>query len=117
MAEFILIHGPWVGAWCWREIVPRLEARGHRATPIDLPGHGNDRTSLETVTLQDYVTCVLQAVDDASDRPILVGHSMGGFIGQIADVVPDRIHALVYVSALLPPDGSSLMQLVGGFDP
>jgi alpha-beta hydrolase superfamily lysophospholipase len=61
MAEFILVHGAWHGAWCWREVVPRLEARGHMANAIDLPGHGADRSPLDTVSLQDYVS--------ASSRP------------------------------------------------
>jgi pimeloyl-ACP methyl ester carboxylesterase len=42
---------------------------------------------------------------------------MGGLIGQVAELVPDRIRALVYVSALLAPSGTSMMQLVDGFDP
>ena len=115
MAEFILVHGAWHGAWCWREIVPRLNARGHRATAIDLPGHGEDRTPADTVTLQNYVNRIIEAVD-ASERPLLVGHSMG-VISQAAERVPDRIRAQVYLSGLLPPNGSSMLQQVAGFDP
>jgi len=118
MAEFILVHGSWHGAWCWREVVPRLEARGHTATAIDLPGHGEDRSAPEAVTLHDYVTRVVQAVGALKDRPLLVGHSMGGgLISQAAELVPDRIRALIYVSAVLPPSGSCMMQLVDGLDP
>jgi pimeloyl-ACP methyl ester carboxylesterase len=117
MAEFILVHGAWHGAWCWREVVARLEARGHTATAIDLPGHGEDCSPPEKVTLQDYVTCIVNALAHSSHRPLVVGHSMGGLIGQVAELVPDRIRALVYVSALLAPSGTSMMQLVAGFDP
>ena len=51
-------------------------------------------------------------------RPLLfrIGHSMG-LIGLIAEQVPERIRALVYISGLLPPNGTSLMQQVDGFDP
>jgi pimeloyl-ACP methyl ester carboxylesterase len=116
MARFILVHGAWHGAWCWREVVPRLEAKGHSVTGIDLPGHGNDRTPPEMVTLQDYVASIIRAIDASNDRPLLVGHSMG-IISQAAELVPDRIRALVYIAAVLPPSGSSLMQVVDGFDP
>lgn len=37
MAEFILVHGSWLGAWRGREIVGRLEQRGHLAAALDLP--------------------------------------------------------------------------------
>ncbi len=117
MASFLLIHGAWQGAWCWREIAPRLEERGHQAIAIDLPGHGEDRSPPETVTLQDYVDRVNQAVNASKDRPILVGHSMGGLIGLTAESVPDSIAALVYVAALVPPSGYSMMHFVSGFDP
>ena len=38
--HFLLIHGSWHGAWCWHKIVPRLQAEGHSAHAIDLPGRG-----------------------------------------------------------------------------
>lgn len=69
MADFLLIHGAWHGAWCWREVAARFEVRGHTATAIDLPGHGEDRSPPESVTLQNYVTCVVEALDHAIDRP------------------------------------------------
>jgi pimeloyl-ACP methyl ester carboxylesterase len=116
MASLLLIHGAWQGAWCWREVVARLEERGHQAIAIDLPGHGEDRSPPETVTLQDYVDRMIQAVSASKDRPILVGHSMG-LIGLTAETVPDSIAALVYVAALVPPSGCSMMHFVSGFDP
>lgn len=116
MAEFILVHGAWHGGWCWREVVPRLNARGHRATAIDLPAHGEDRSPADRVTLQDYVNRIIQAIDASHGHPLLVSHSMG-VVSQVAEAVPDRIGAQVYLSGLLPASGSSMMQLVSGFDP
>ena len=29
MAEYLLIHGSCHGAWCWRDVIPALEALGH----------------------------------------------------------------------------------------
>lgn len=118
MARFVLIHGSWEGAWCWREILPRLAAHGHEAVAPDLPGHGKDRTPPESVTFQDYVDCTLAAVQASSDESILVGHSMGGaIIRQAAGVAPDRIRALVSIAALLPAHGATMLSFVEGFDP
>jgi pimeloyl-ACP methyl ester carboxylesterase len=117
MARFVLVHGSWQGAWCWREIVLRLTAKGHEVVALDLPGHGEDRSPPETATLQDYAARIIEAVHASRDNPILVGHSMGGVIGQAAEFIPGRIRALVYVAALVPPNGSSMMKFVEGFDP
>ena len=38
MATFILVHGAMHGGWCWERLVPLLEAQGHVAHAIDLPG-------------------------------------------------------------------------------
>ena len=117
MARFVLVHGAWHGAWCWREIVPRLVMRGHEVIAIDLPGHGEDHSPPEAVTLQDYVDRTIDAVKASKDDTILVGHSMGGLISQVAEFVPGRLRALVYVAALAPPNGASMMQFVAAFDP
>ena len=118
MARFILIHGAWQGAWSWREIVPRLRVQGHDAIAIDLPGHGEDRSPLETVSFQDYVDSTTRAVNASRENALLVGHSMGGaVIARVAELDPGRVRALVYVSALLPRGGQSMMSFVEGFDP
>lgn len=114
----MLVHGSWQGAWCWREVIPRLASAGHEAVAIDLPGHGDDRTPVESVTFQHYVDRVLQAVNDSSDAPILVGHSMGGaIVRQAAGLAPRRVRAIVSVASLLPPNGAKMLSSVERFDP
>jgi pimeloyl-ACP methyl ester carboxylesterase len=117
MARFVLVHGAWQGAWCWREMVPRLVAKGHEAIAIDLPGHGEDRSPVEATILHDYVGCIREAVSASESRTILVGHSAGAIISQAAEFAPDRIQGLVYVAALVPPDRSSMMKFVEALDP
>ncbi|WP_461056300.1 alpha/beta fold hydrolase [Spirosoma arcticum] len=55
MITFVLVHGAWHGAWCWKKVTPLLEANGNRVLVPDLPGHGVDKTPPATVTLDDYV--------------------------------------------------------------
>lgn len=117
MADFLLVHGSWYGAWCWREVQPRLEDRGHRATALDLPGHGDDPTPAGRVRLQHYVDAIVGAVERQDEPPILVGHCMGGVITQVAEAMPEAIRALIYVAAVVPANGASMMQAVEAADP
>lgn len=113
MARFLLIHGAAHGAWCWRAVIPALEALGHRARAIDLPSHGADPTPVGTVTLEDYAQSILAALAaDAEEPAILVGHSMGGFpITRAAEIDPSRIARLVYLCAYTPWEGLALTQM------
>ena len=31
MANFVLVHGAWIGGWYWRPIAQKLRAAGHEA--------------------------------------------------------------------------------------
>jgi pimeloyl-ACP methyl ester carboxylesterase len=117
MAAFILVHGSWQGGWCWAEVVQRLRADGHEVVAPDLPAHGDDATPVSAVTLQDYVDRLVRVTETVSEPAILVGHSMGGLVMQVAEAVPDRVRALVFVSAILPSNGMSMLQVIEGFDP
>ena len=109
MATFLLVHGAWHGGWCWRKVVPLLEAMGHKALSPDLPGHGDDRTPAATVTLKSYADRIC-GIAHQQEPVILVGHSMGGIaITQAAENGPEQVRALVYLCAFLPRNGDSLM--------
>lgn len=108
MADFVLVHGAWHGAWCWERVVPLLEAAGHTARAIDLPGHGRDRTPVAEVTLDAYRDRILEAL---GDRPaVLVGHSLGGVpVAAAAEAAPERVVALAFVAAFLLRSGERLV--------
>jgi pimeloyl-ACP methyl ester carboxylesterase len=112
MATFVLVHGSWHGAWCWHRLRPALTALGHRVLASDLPGHGDDPMPAAKVTLRDCAEAVGRAVEAAGEPVVLVGHSFGGIvITQAAEMVPDRLARLVYLSAYLPGNGDSLSRL------
>lgn len=111
-ASFLLVHGSWHGAWCWDRLVPLLEERGHRVLAIDLPAHGQDTTSPFRATLGAYSECIQAAGAGLAEKPILVGHSMGGIaITQAASDAPDRFAGLVYLCAFVPLAGDSFIKL------
>lgn len=113
MGTYFLVHGAAHGSWCWYKVQARLQEAGHKVLALDLPGHGIDRTLPEHVTLQAYVQRVCQELDIQEEPVILVGHSMAGaIISQVAEVMPHRIHTLVYLASFLLQSGESLMQAV-----
>jgi pimeloyl-ACP methyl ester carboxylesterase len=112
MSTFLLIHGAWHGAWCWHKVVPRLEKRGHAVLAPDLPAMGIDRTAPNRVSLASWRDFVCGIVDRAPEPVVLVGHSRGGIvISEVAEHRPERVRALVYVTAFLLKDGQCLFDL------
>ncbi len=107
--HFVFVHGAWHGAWCWYRITTALEAAGHRATALDLPSAGIDGTPPGEVTLQTQADRVVAFLDTLSEPVVLVGHSAGGpVVSTAAEMRPQAIVKLVYVTSYLLPDGASI---------
>ncbi len=112
MSTFVLVHGAWAGEWCWDKVVPLLKESEHKVETLDLPGHGKDKTPIQEISLAAYTQRVCQTLDTQTEHVILVGHSMGGIvISQVAEERPEKIQALVYLSAFLAQNGESVFQL------
>ncbi|MCY3732408.1 MAG: alpha/beta fold hydrolase [Rhodospirillaceae bacterium] len=141
---FVLIHGSWHGAWTWSEMTPLLAKAGYASVAIDLPGAGTrtrfpqsflkrplDKAAFATetspvagVTQEDRTKAAIDAVDHAAGlgngKVVLVGHSWGGLtISHVAEAVPEKLHALVYLTAFLLPDGMTGGAILGdpSFEP
>jgi pimeloyl-ACP methyl ester carboxylesterase len=108
---FVFVAGSWHGAWSWYKVLPRLQALGHGAIAVDLPGHGTAWKTAKDVTLQSYVEAVTSVLDRQPDPVVLVGHSRAGIvISSVAEERPERIDHLVYLAAFLIPNGESMLQ-------
>ena len=70
--DIVLIAGLWLDGSAWDDVLPELEALGHRGIAVTLPGQGDGTT---TATYDDQAAAVLTAVDAAEGRPLVVGHS------------------------------------------
>jgi pimeloyl-ACP methyl ester carboxylesterase len=110
MADFVLVHGAWHGAWCWRRVVDALQAQGHRAFAVTLTGVG-DRAHLMSplITLETHIADVANTIDaEELQQVVLAVHSYAGMIGTaLADRMPQRLKHLVYVDAVVPRPGES----------
>lgn len=127
----VLGHGARTSATMWRAQVAALEAAGHRAVAVDLPGHGTRRG--ERFTLDGAVERLADAVDEVGGRALVVGLSLGGYVAiahaarrpeQVAGLVaascstrplPAAVHGWALLArgiGLLPDAGAGLNQLV-----
>jgi pimeloyl-ACP methyl ester carboxylesterase len=110
MADFVLVHGAWHGAWCWRRVVDALHAQGHRAFPVTLTG-GGDRVHLMSslITLETHISDVMNTIEaEELEQVVLAVHSYAGMLGTaVADRMPQRLRHLVYVDAVVPKPGES----------
>ncbi|MEW1635907.1 alpha/beta fold hydrolase [Streptomyces sp. NPDC093801] len=131
---FVLVHGSGSNAYGWSPVVAELGLRGHRAVAVDLPGHGPgahfpvsyqapqdlERLRLEPspltgTTLADFAAHVASVVRRAhrNGPVVLAGQSLGGVtLNATADLVPELISHLVYVSALCPAKRASVNELL-----
>ena len=81
----LFVHGAWHGAWCWDEhFLPYFAERGFTAHALSLRSHGKSPSEgqLRWKRIAHYVADVEQIVAQLGRPPVLVGHSMGGFVVQ-----------------------------------
>lgn len=112
MSTYVLVHGAYHGGWCFEKILPLLEAAGHTAIAVDLPGHGDNKAPMADVTLAAYVDHVCTVIQGQREPVVLLGHSLGGMtITQVAEMIPDRIAWVVYLTAMMPKNGQNRTHL------
>ncbi|MBI5276938.1 MAG: alpha/beta hydrolase [Burkholderiales bacterium] len=110
MAEFVLVHGAWHGAWAWRRVVAALGLQGHRVAAPTLTGLADRRHLLSPlVTLETHIADVAHTIEaEEMHEVVLAVHSYAGMLGTaVADRIPGRIRRLVYVDAVVPKPGES----------
>ena len=111
---YLIVHGAWGGGWDWRAVDSLLTRDGNKVQRVTLTGLG-ERHHLASpdIGLYTHIEDVVNTIlwENLHDV-VLVGHSYGGMIiTGAADRVPDRIRRLVYVDALLPDSGESVVSM------
>jgi non-heme chloroperoxidase len=104
----LFIHGAYAAAWCWEEhFLPWFAQHGWAAYAVSLTGHGNSRgrDRLSTLSLDQYVADIFEAVATLPTPPILIGHSMGGMV--IQKYLERAAAPAVVLMASVPPQGLS----------
>jgi len=120
----LLVHGAWHNSATWQKMTPLLLAAGFDARTLDLPGAGvyarsprsyreqpfdpkvfaTEPSPSENITQSERTAAVVSLIEQMRGNVVLVGHSMGGLtISAVAEAVPEKLRALVYVTALMLP--------------
>lgn len=101
-AGLVLLHGTRMSRAQWGPYLPLLP--GTEVVSVDLPGHG-DRVA-EEFTREAALRTVADAVAQAGPRPVVAGHSLGGYLAALwAAEHPDALGALVLIGATADPAG------------
>ena len=83
LAPVIMVHGAFCGGWTFDAFRAPFEAAGHRVLTPDLIGH-DGHSSAAGVSMADYARQIARLIDSWDTPPILIGHSMGGLVAQMA---------------------------------
>lgn len=108
----VLVHGGAAHAGWWDHVAPLLT--GHRVVALDLTGHGasDRRDSYDPHLWAREVVAVAAAAE--LDRPVVVGHSMGGWVAvTVAAEHAGDVSSVVVVDSPLndqPPDEARLRE-------
>lgn len=99
-AGVVLIHGGAAHAGWWDHIAP-LIAREYCVTALDLSGHGDSgRRQLYSLDTWRRELLAVVAASGMGGRPVMVAHSMGGFVGMhTAAAFADRFDGLVILDS------------------
>jgi pimeloyl-ACP methyl ester carboxylesterase len=106
----LFVHGYFGLAIAWERMMNRLSAMGHRCVAIDLRGHGESALAgkLGKVSIDEYADDVDRVARLLGD-PVVVGHSMGGLLAQLA-AVRGVAKGIVLMSPA-PPRGIPVLSL------
>jgi pimeloyl-ACP methyl ester carboxylesterase len=108
----LMQHGMWHGAWCWHLWQELLAGWGWESHAFSLPGHAGSpvQRPIALCTLDYYLSFLKAEVERFPQRPVLMGHSMGGALTQwylrhVGDDLPAAVLVAPWVSHAAFRDG------------
>jgi len=106
----VLVHGGAAHSGWWDHIAPQLHS--HRVVALDLTGHGDSgrRDAYDMKLWAREVVAVTEA--EELDRPVVLGHSLGGWVALTVGVEsPDAVAAVAVIDSPIdrqPPEDERL---------
>ena len=111
---YVFIPGGWHGGWVYDPVTEKLELLGKKCISLTLPGlETQPEVQARIINLDTHIQYVIDVLEKENvTNVILCGHSYAGLvITGVADKIPERIYALVYIDAFIPEDGDSWWNL------
>ena len=100
-----MIHGMWVGSWCWDNYRRFFKKQGWQVITPDLPYHGKSiripDPRLATSSILDYFSFLCDEINKLDEKPIIIGHSLGGLLAQML-AAHDLAEKVVLLSPAAP---------------
>lgn len=113
----LFVHGAAVGAWFFEHFLDFFSSHGYHSYAFSLRGHGTSygHENINSYLLNDYVSDLKNVIKSLNQKPIVIGHSMGGAILQRLLSEDDDIidHAILISSP--PPFGIDESSKLGLF--
>jgi pimeloyl-ACP methyl ester carboxylesterase len=101
----VLVHGAWADGSSWARVITALKAEAVKVTAVPLP----------LTSLADDVAALNRGLDRTEGPVVLAGHAYAGAV--IALARPERVKALVYVTALAPDEGEKVADVFYRLEP
>ena len=95
----VLVHGAWADGSSWAKIIAPLAAEGIKVVAAPLP----------LTSFRDDVAALDRTLERVTGPIVLAGHAYAGAV--IAATRSDKIRALVYVAALAPDEGETVVDV------
>ncbi|CAN5463408.1 alpha/beta hydrolase [soil metagenome] len=115
-APIVMVHGAFCGGWAFEAFKAPFEAAGHTVLTPDLRGHGEAGGSVAGLSMTDYAKDIAALCASLPEPPILICHSLGGLVCQLAAKrAPLKALLLLAPSPPWGVAGSSMEEAVTAF--
>jgi pimeloyl-ACP methyl ester carboxylesterase len=101
----VLAHGAWADGSSWARVIAALKSKAVKVVAAPLP----------LTSLPDDVAALNRSLDRTEGPIVLAGHAYAGAV--IALARPERVKALVYVTALAPDEGEKVADVFYRLEP
>ena len=103
-APLLFLHGAFTGAWSWEPFLARCATEGFDAYALSFRGHAGSegREQIDNFGIEDFVEDIEATIESLSRPPVIVAHSMGGYIAQRFLADGGKAAALALLASVAP---------------